>query len=84
MSRLSGDEQNAKAQAGIGMSILAGGAVTNLTLTWGIAVALASYNFSDAPATIDTTVRLKKPSRLTGKISINIKIVSGIFDMITC
>ncbi|WOH11903.1 hypothetical protein DCAR_0831399 [Daucus carota subsp. sativus] len=66
VSRLSGDEQNAKAQAGIGMSILAGGAVTNLTLTWGIAVALASYNFSDAPATIDTTVQLKKPSRLMG------------------
>lgn len=66
VSRLSGDAQNAKAQAGIGMSILAGGAVTNLTLTWGIAVALASYKFSNAPATIDTTVQLKKPSRLTG------------------
>ncbi|KAK1378644.1 sodium/calcium exchanger NCL [Heracleum sosnowskyi] len=66
VSRLSGDAKNAKAQAGIGMSILAGGAVTNLTLTWGVAVGLASYKFSQAPATIDTTVQLKKPSRLTG------------------
>ncbi|XP_017222088.1 sodium/calcium exchanger NCL1-like [Daucus carota subsp. sativus] len=63
VSRLSG---NAQAQAGIGISILAGGAVTNLTLTWGIAAVLASYKFSDAPATIDGSVPLKKPPGLTG------------------
>ncbi|XP_074365186.1 sodium/calcium exchanger NCL1-like [Apium graveolens] len=62
VSRLSEDAS----QAAIGISILAGGAVTNLTLKWGIAVALASYKFSDASATIDTTVQLKKPSSLTG------------------
>lgn len=54
MSAIGGSEDTVQTMAEMGMGLLAGSVIMNLTLTWGSVILFGSYNFSQTPTSSDT------------------------------
>ncbi|KAI3741674.1 hypothetical protein L1987_59348 [Smallanthus sonchifolius] len=63
-SRLSSDDTGASTSAAMGMSVLAGSAVMNLTLVWPSVIAFGSYDLAYDDATVLPQLPEEKPSFL--------------------